>query len=257
MIGLRRDFAETGYAVVRGLLTSDEVNHYRSVLQRISGIAHGKVDRNWYCGDAINRYPETWPLVAHPKLLEAVRTLLGDNVHFLQHADLHVNHDRRDWHRDNAHRQFGVGPDWDESEEQYSILRAGMYLQTYDESASSLGLIPGSHRHRLRRFELEERVRYRLRRALKMSSFLPPITTRACWIRTEPGDCILFDPRVLHAASSIKGTKYSIFVAYGAPNNHSRNHVSYYRETRRDLGYAELSPPLRSELEALGLWPPA
>ena len=76
----------------------------------------------------------------------------------------------------------------------------------------------------------------------------------ASWITTEPGDCIIFDPRVLHTGSKFHGEKFAIFVAYGVENSHFRNHWSYYRHLRKDLGYGTLDPELVDRLRRANLF---
>ena len=86
-------------------------------------------------------------MIDHPKLIPAVRELLGPKARYTQHSDLHAHRANVSWHRDSACRTFGVGPDWDESHEPYQVARVAIYLQTFAESHSFLGVIPGSHRH--------------------------------------------------------------------------------------------------------------
>lgn len=60
---------------------------------------------------------------------QVVKGLLGPGIRFLQHTDLHVGFSSFNWHRDSAHRRYGKGPDWDETEEaargpKYSVFLA-------------------------------------------------------------------------------------------------------------------------------------
>jgi hypothetical protein len=73
------------------------------------------------------------------------------------------------------------------------------------------------------------------------------------WVATDPGDCVIFDPRCLHTGSRIHGDKYSMFVAYGVENPHFRHHWHYYLRLRRDLGYSAIAPALADRLRAAGL----
>ncbi len=49
-------------------------------------------------------------------------------------------------------------------------------------------------------------------------------------VRTHPGDCIIFDQRLLHAGGVLRGTrpKYAIFLSYGLDNAHSRYHRAFF-----------------------------
>jgi hypothetical protein len=80
------------------------------------------------------------------------------------------------------------------------------------------------------------------------------LTLRTAWIKTEPGDCVIFNQRLLHSASRITGPKYSIFLSYGAPNEHSRNHRRYYMYERPDIGYGDYPTELAQKLQEAGLY---
>ncbi len=157
MSKLRQQFEEQGYILVRGLLSPEEAAHYRAEIQQLSGVADADFGAKVFeCPDGVTQNRPFWPLIDHPKLLEAVRELLGPEARYTQHSDLHAHRGSTKaapgkeiggWHRDSACRDFGVGPDWDESLGPYQIVRVAIYLQTYAESGSSLGVIPGSHRY--------------------------------------------------------------------------------------------------------------
>ena len=74
------------------------------------------------------------------------------------------------------------------------------------------------------------------------------------WIRTEPGDCIIFNQRLYHSASPMTGPKYAVYLSYAAENEHGRNHVAYYRYVRKDLQYGPLDPELAGSLKVQNLF---
>ena len=140
--------------------------------------------------------------------------MLGEDIFFLQHNDLHVGFSSFAWHRDSVCRQYDVGPDWDETKEPYQLARVGIYLQ--DESSEfRLGLIKGTHRPELHMGTPDIR---KLERGLSnINSVINTITgnnllpNRVEWIATKPGDAIIFDPRVVHTGSDFKKVKYAFF----------------------------------------------
>ena len=271
-------FKQTGFVVVKNLLSSQEVADYKAKLQQLSGLSDRHVDGwkrtsrdgvSWNMADGVSKNPEFWSLIVHPRLLSTIREILGSSARYSQHSDLHVHRAGAGWHRDNAHRTYGEGPDWDESEAEYQVVRVAFYLQSYTESGSSLILIPGSHRYEERLSVLETKLReYSVRFRRFFQSFTSPQasylqskirTTPAkflsppaqpVYLNTEPGDCIIFDTRVVHSGSPIYGPKYAIFLSYGADNHHSRNHRRYYLHTRQDLNYQEFHPDLTDKLKA-------
>lgn len=249
---LCQQFAQDGFIVERNLLPTVEIDAYR---ERLRELAAGK-DR-WTEPDGVCRHPEFWPVIFNPRLLALVRELLGPDIKFLPHNDLHVGFSSFSWHRDNVNRVVGDGPDWDESSEPYRIVRVGIYLQSFAESHFKLGLFAGSHRQEA----VAEAGRGMLAklRTTALASLVSGLTnveilhTDADWVATQPGDCVIFDPRVLHTGSKIDGRKYSLFVAYGVENGHFRDHWHYYVNMRRDLGYSGVSPELAERLRSANL----
>ncbi len=181
-----------------------------------------------------------------------------------------------------------MGADWDESHDPYQVVRVAIYLQSYAESHSSLGVIPGSHRYEREVGGRERAIWQRLltwREGLastwgkltrgeglpdemRLQSFpemffrtrprvgrLPwPPPQAPVWIRTEPGDCVIFNQRLYHSASPLLGPKYAVFLSYATENGHGRNHIAYYRNIRKDLRYGPLDPELAGALKAKGLF---
>lgn len=247
---INEQFTEDGFIVVRGLLAPRDVAFYIDRLKALSG----GVPR-WTEPDGVNRHPDFWPIIFNERLLASVRAIFGSEIRYLPHNDLHVGFSSFSWHRDSVNRTVGEGPDWDESREPYRIARVGIYLQRFEGSQFKLGIVKGSHRPG-RVSERQRRVLRRTGAAVNVVSGLSGIDfvgEDADWIATEPGDCVIFDPRCLHTGTRFHGEKYSIFVAYGIENTHFRNHWHYYLRLRPDLGYAPVDAALAERLSAAGL----
>ena len=269
---LAQQFKQSGYVVVKNLLSPEEVTDYKTQLQQVSGLTDKDCDRSWQCPDGVAKNPQFWSLIWHPILLEKIREILGNSARFTQHSDLHVHRKGAGWHRDSAHRTYGVGSDWDESHEQYRVARVAIYLQSYAESGSSLIFIPGSHRYEVPLSPIERKLWRGFFKLKKLGSkngsspydfqvqfrttpsqtFIQP-PTQPVSISTEPGDCFIFDPRIIHTGSPIHGQKYAIFLSYGVENSHSRNHRRYYLQEREDLDYQEFQPDLKEKLKSKNL----
>jgi hypothetical protein len=145
---LQQRFERDGYVVIPGLLSPTEAAYYRTEIQNLSGVGDADFGKKLFgCADGVSKNRQFWPLIDHPRLIPAVRELLGPTARYTQHSDLHAHRGGVGWHRDSACRNFGEGPDWDESQDPYQVVRVAIYLQTYAESHSSLGVIPGSHRY--------------------------------------------------------------------------------------------------------------
>jgi len=263
MTSLKDQFDRDGYVVVRQLLSAEETDAYRGLLRRHSGLDDSDFSKRfarsggWSKPDGVTSTPDFWPLIFNQGLLEVVRETLGPEARYTQHSDLHVHVGSVGWHRDSAHRAFGEGPDWDESRAPYLIARVAIYLQSHAESGSALGVIPGSHRQdeSSRRAAGEVERGAKLLRTLRIKEQLPPLLrTRRVWIKTDPGDCVVFNQRLLHTGNRIRGPKYAIFLSYGAPNEHARNHRRYYLEDRQELRYGDYPPELAGRLRDAALY---
>ena len=158
---MRQELDNQGYTIVRGLLTKDEVDYYVERMEALSGITRSGMTRggdewkgsgrgsggsSWTLPDGVFKSRDFWPIIFNERLLAIVRAILDPDVRALQHNDIHVGFSAISWHRDSVNREYGVGPDWDESVDPYKLVRCGIYLQTFAESNSRLGFIPGSHR---------------------------------------------------------------------------------------------------------------
>jgi hypothetical protein len=246
-------FHRDGYTVVRSLFSRKEIEFYKKQLDEQS---LGRKEK-WTLPDGVCQYPAFWDIIFNEKILVNVRDLFGGEVKFLQHNDLHVGFSSFTWHRDNVCRDFGVGPDWDESTEPYQLARVGIYLQE-SQGGFRLGLIPGTHRpDRWLSPKDHQEIERQLSGTSKIFNtltFKDPLEDKAHWIATEPGDCVIFDPRTVHTGSEFKGTKYSFFIAYGIENQHFKNHYNYYRHLRNDLSYQALHPNLVQRLQEAGLY---
>ena len=263
MTPLSNQFNEDGYFVIRNLLDKDEIDSYRNKLIELAGDqaqfdpAKAAYER-WAIGDGVSAHREFWPIIFNERLLTSVREAFSDDgaLCFTQHSDLHVNNGVIGWHRDSANRRFGTGPDWDESRAKYRIVRVAIYLQSFEESGFRLGLMPGSHRLPYQLFEFQCRAFAFIRRQVTAKrNILPPIVLgrKPVWIETNPGDCVVFDPRLLHSGSPVHGPKYAIYLSYGVNNEHSRRHRNYYLKERPDIGYRQIPSELAARLQAEGL----
>ena len=240
-VALKQTYERDGYIFIPGFLSKDEVEYYRKRINRVFDLPESALTNEDISGetylrpDAITNIEDFWPIIFNEKLLAHVKAILGNEIAYTQHSDLHVNLHSGGLHRDSAYRKFGVGPDWDTSEAQYGIVRVAIYLQSYEESGSSLFLLPGTHKRESIFTRYECMFWNQLRSTLGkfgMRDALPHIflTNRSRFIKTQPGDCIVFDQRVIHAGGGLRGQKpkYSIFLSFGQKNIHSHNHRSFY-----------------------------
>lgn len=249
----QRKFRQDGYVVVRNLFSKEEIEYHKGQLEELSV---GRKEK-WTTPDGVCQHAQFWDVIFNEKILAKVREVLGEEVKFLQHNDLHVGFSSFSWHRDSVCRTFGKGPDWDETTAPYRLARVGIYLQE-KRMGFKLGMVPGTHRPDVHLPEAEmKEIEKQASAASKVKALLggkDRLAEKAHWVATEPGDCVIFDPRTYHTGGEFTGTKYSFFIAFGIDNKHFRNHYNYYRHLRDDLGYQPIHPELRQRLEAENLY---
>lgn len=260
----KRRFDQDGYYLLRSLLTPKESRYYRHKINRALDLPEADVDNAAIGGhtrslaDGVTKCPDFWPLIFDDRLLDTVRELLGGEVRYTQHSDLQINLHGGRYHRDSACREFGIGPDWDETGAPYKVVRVAIYLSGYRDSGSSIIILPGSHRRETALNRLEYVAWNKLRafaRRRGHNDLLPHLflTARKIRIKTNPGDCIIFDQRLMHAGGVLRGRKpkYAVFLAYGFDNQHSRNHRAFF--LKRPTYSPEIAPDLRDRLAAANL----
>jgi ectoine hydroxylase-related dioxygenase (phytanoyl-CoA dioxygenase family) len=270
---MREELNTRGFTIVKEMLSPEEIDYYIDRMETLSGITRegmqgsdqwkgtgrGSGGSSWTLPDGVVKHSDFWPLLMHERLVTIVRELLGPDVRMLQHNDIHVGFSAISWHRDSVNREYGVGPDWDETDAPYKLVRCALYLQTFEESNSRLGFIEGSHKPPNGPVTQAQKLNERKLKWLGAANYLSPkvqmAASNATWVATDPGDCIIFDPRAIHSGSYITGPKYSTFVAFGVENKHFFNHYNYYRHVRTELGYGDVAPELMAQLEAQGLAP--
>lgn len=257
-------FEHDGYHLIRPLFGAEEAAGWRDQINavfelpaepdaaaKISGATHT-------LADGVTTKEAFWPVIFNERLIATVRALIGDNIRYTQHSDLHINLPGGRWHRDSACRDYGVGSDWDEDEQPYRVVRVAIYLSDHAESNSSLVVLPGSH-HRESRISRTEYViwnkirgflRRRGRNNMLSHHFL---TAPRRVLRTQPGDCVIFDQRLMHAGGVLRGPepKYAIYLSFGIDNQHSRNHRAFFLD--RPTYSPDLPAALRARLSENGL----
>jgi ectoine hydroxylase len=257
-------FERDGYVLIPGLLSREEAKQYRIRINRVFGLPEEDLDneriehKTFTRADGVTTVPDFWPLVFNRQLLAAVRSLIGDDIRYTQHSDLHINLHGGRYHRDNACREFGQGSDWDERAAPYKVVRIAIYLSEYQDSGSSLIVLPGTHR----RESLINRREYVFWNKLRTfardrgnNDVLPHVyfSGPKRTLKTEPGDCVIFDQRILHAGGVLRSQKpkYAIFLSYGLDNAHAHFHRSFF--LKRPTYSPDVPEELRQRLKAENL----
>jgi hypothetical protein len=238
----KKRFNEDGYYIIRSLLTLDEARKYRHKINKVfdfpeKDIKSAEISHRTYAlADGVTKNSEFWPIIFNETLTRSIRSLLGNNIRYVQHSDLHINLGGGRYHRDSQCRDFGKGSDWDESNDPYRIVRIAIYLSDYKDSGSSLELLPESHKKESKINRIEYMLWNKLRikfRKIGLNKYLPHwfASRKKITIKTKPGDCIILDQRLMHAGGNLDDKeypKYAIYLAFGIDNAHAINHRSFY-----------------------------
>lgn len=209
---------EKGFFIIRNAFTAKQIQEIENdIIDSLS-------EPENTCTDVLNKHPKFLKHLTTPQYIKVLREIFAEDFKFLQHSDIHANFFATNWHRDSTCRNEECeGPDWDNLEH-YKILRTAIYTRP-----TQFQVIPYSHT-------------------------VPGLdSSKSLTIETRPTDIILFDPRIYHRAPSSQKAKYSLFFTFGIENGHSRRHINYYLEKRRDLGYTPMSADLKLALLKSGL----
>ena len=126
-------FLKNGFSVIRNLISSNESKKLRLEINKVFQLPKNEVSQSqlksktYTCPDGVTKFDAFWKIIFNNKLLNAVKKILGDEIRYTQHSDLHINLGAGNYHRDNAYREFNNGPDWNLNEAEYKIVRVAIY----------------------------------------------------------------------------------------------------------------------------------
>jgi hypothetical protein len=252
---LANEFKKKGYLVIKDILTATEINDNIKYLENMSGLSQLTMKTGpfqWNMKDGVSKTPFFWPLIFHEKLLSSIREILDSPIiRYTEQSDLKVWREQpaSGWHRDSVAHQFGVGTEWSKNSDEYRVVRVAFYLQPGEDNFL-WGAYPGSHRyeHPLSQWEkrlwclilppslpaINSRLPYLVSSNGRLWIRTQPLRlitqppTQPHWLRTKPGDCIIFDPRLIHAGGNVTKRKFAAFVSFSVDNEHARKHKAYH-----------------------------
>lgn len=253
-------FSKNGFVIIRNLISSEESKKLRLEINKVFKLPNTELTQRQIKGetytypDGVTKFDAFWKIIFNKKLLGAIEKTLGSEIRYTQHSDLHINLGAGNYHRDNAYREFMNGPDWNQNKAEYKVVRVAIYLSNYNNSGSSLIVLPGTHKKESKTHSFELKFWRYIRNYLRKKNILLNFphfffSNKKISIKTNPGDCVIFDQRLIHAGGVVKGVhpKYSIFLSYGAPNIHSYNHHNFY--LARPTYLKKISARLRRKLK--------
>jgi ectoine hydroxylase-related dioxygenase (phytanoyl-CoA dioxygenase family) len=142
-----------GYAVLRNVLTSDEVDSLATEILRVFAATDAerqRSDRAEFRYEMLNRSALSQQAIAHPRILDVIEPLLGDDCHVI--ANTAWNNPPEfgggPWHCDaGPHVPRGRDVPWDDRIP-YPVFAIGAHILLRDCLAADgpTAVVPGSHR---------------------------------------------------------------------------------------------------------------
>lgn len=244
-----RAFQEKGYAPI-DMFSAEEADEYRDQIVNLRDHDHvaARKGAKWNFAHGVSYTPALWSLITHPRILDAVRDVLGTcGVIYAEHSALKVWRGpcpASGWHRDSIVERPTAGGEWSTDHRVVCYFQDAVHGFMW-------GAIDGSHRAERELSQWERALWRQVQDAPQVEigsrlSHLSASPTGRPWIRTgnrlrrwhapaaptwietKPTQCILFDPRLIHAGGPVRDTKIAAFLAFGANDVHTQRHRQHF-----------------------------
>lgn len=236
---VQKFYENNGFALIQDVIPSEEARGMSGKFK--SDLIHENVpDEGHTTFDIAAVHKEGRDYAFDPRVLAAVRNCLGDDIKFLQWATYQLNHMSFPWHRDGPFRQFGIGHDWDESQDPYKVAKIILYLDCRD---FAMAVYPETHKRDIDRTQIKpDRDNFVLLEPIQQTADTK-LENKPYLVRVKPGDALVFDQRLYHCGrlidpktgkftKSIPGDKSFLSYTYGADNPHSYRFFAYFNRER-------------------------
>lgn len=248
LVTLADQLTTQGYCLVPGVLSAADVMRTRATLDQIfadpNSARAGDITEHAQLGsvriDVFNRHPALQWMIVHPPIVQALRTLLGDDFVVVPETAAHSAGYGR-WHKDTTSQEragetFHRAPD-------FAMVQVALYLQDNDIWGGGIDVRPGSHRQPDRFINATDKTVFdKLRTKAQEWGVLP--TPPGVAVPNRAGDLVIFDMRLDHKASwpSRRGIppvrKQALFWIASRNNAHARSYLRYI-QTRADYTYLQ------------------
>lgn len=158
-------FDKHGWVIFRHVFEADELAQFRECVERSKA--------NSFEGDLLSDpHINGEEFIFDDRVLKIVRELLRGIPCYFGDSSASVDANERGFHKDNPDREDQEAPDWRSN---YSIIRAGLYLQDHEQHSGGLAIRDRSH------------------------TTVDNAAGRPVAIPTEPGDLVLWSLRTTHS----------------------------------------------------------
>jgi hypothetical protein len=229
-MGRKQDFEDRGYELVPQLLNPEQVERYAQLARQIASDAaeakHCLEAGRLQHIDGVTARREFWDLIFVPELVQAMRELIGPEIMYVRHTDIHVQHPcQPGWHRDITRP---IGDIFDTisatPEVPHQVVRALYFLED-----TELSIVNNSHKRSGMYASMKAaNVAMKFARRLGYGDVIPP--ARMTTLKITKGDCVLLNVLAVHTGIMVDDDhpKIGVFLAFGAKNEHSIMHSSQY-----------------------------
>lgn len=199
---MNSEFLDSGFVIAKNVFTEEEVRFFREVSLKYFAQGGGFPDStgrakpDWIKEEKLSLLYEKW----QSKNLESIiGSLIGENVQFIGHNDLHINRNAG-WHKDrlnNEARKFELNSPWETVDGQtMKIYKVNFYMQSHINDHDGLTAIRGSHKTE------------NIDTTGKLVQLCPAI-----------GDVVIFDQRITHMGRWSGGyDRLLLCMGYGVDN---------------------------------------
>lgn len=149
---MNRNFLDDGFILIENVFTPQEVELFRIVsleyFSKNGGFSDstGRAKPDWIKEESLSSLYEKWN---SKKIENIIRDLIGEEVSFIGHNDLHVNRNAG-WHKDrlnNEARKFEINSPWETVNGQtMKIYKVNFYMQSHKQNKDGLTVIRSSHK---------------------------------------------------------------------------------------------------------------
>ena len=222
---IKKKYLKDGYVVVRGVVTQGELQSIRTATLAVFN-ARYQASNDGGGSDAhpteqlrptelLEHLPEVVSLQFSPAIVEVARQIYGDDFHYVN--DIHIQRNQKlieghaGWHIDAssnfALRYLNNALDI----HRYRFAKIGVYLQSGDcPIGGSVDIVPKTHRiGRIARGLMLRLLESKLNRLFSKIGnrlgFAKLFGAVSMDLRLQPGDCMIFDCRLVHRSSPVLG----------------------------------------------------
>ncbi len=218
-----------GYVFKKNFFDEDEIKKLKSLSNYLHTNSGTKVVNH------LHNNKKAWSLLVNSKIINFLKKFYDtDKVFYLYNS--HYVTQKRDekvdnaWHRDNACRVFGIGPDW---KNDYNIIRVAIYLNDETKNdENGLNLVVKSHKGKKLVCFIIRKLRQNFKR-IYFNKIFRYFFDRFIGkkIIAKTGDCLFFYASMYHSAIRSKKSgepRKAFFLTYGSDNDHADNFLNYY-----------------------------